>query len=182
MSAASDVPSGTRTVRPAVDRGGLIIPVVLAALGTFLVAGILTMDVAGEGGPFGPKAFPWIVAALCYAVAALMAVEVLRPRPVVVTSDPGDEVDAILDAEVEQPGASNWRSFGIVVGGVLLFALTLEPLGWLITGTALFAIVSFGLGARSPWGCLVGGLGMSAAIQVVFSGFLGIHVPPGILG
>lgn len=183
MSAAPDAPTGgPPAVRPGVDLGGLVIPVVLAVIGTFLLVGNLTMDVAGEGGLFGPRAFPWIVLVLCYAVAALMAVEVLRPKPVTVSSDPGDEADSILDHEDIDTGKSNWRSVAIVVGGVLLFAVTLEPLGWLIAGTALFAVVAFGLGARSPLGSLLGGLGMTAAIQVLFSGFLGIHIPPGILG
>lgn len=183
MSAAPDAPTGgSPTVRREVDLGGLVIPLVLAAIGTFLLVGNLTMDVAGEGGLFGPKAFPWIVLVLCYAVAALMAIEVLRPRPVAVSSDPGDEADTILDHEAVDTGVSNWRSVGIVIGGVLLFAVALEPIGWLIAGTALFAIVAFGLGARSPLGSFLGGLGMTAAIQVLFSGFLGIHIPPGILG
>lgn len=184
MSAAPDAPTGgPPTVRPEVDLGALVIPAVLVAIGTFLLVGNLTMDVAGEeGGLFGPKAFPWIVLVLCYGVAALMAIEVLRPKPVVVSSDPGDEADSILDHEDIDTDKSNWRSVGIVVGGVLLFAVTLEPLGWLIAGTALFAIVAFGLGARNALGSLLGGLGMTAAIQVLFSGFLGIHIPPGLLG
>lgn len=183
MSAAPDTPTGGEsTVRPRPDLGGLVIPAVLVVIATFLLVGTLTMDVAGEGGLFGPKAFPWIVLGLCYVVAALMTLDVLRPTPVVVSSDPGDEADSILDHEDIDTDKSNWRSVGIVVGGVVLFAVTLEPLGWLIAGTALFAIVAFGLGARNPLGSLIGGLGMTAAIQVLFSGFLGIHIPPGILG
>ena len=65
---------------------------------------------------------------------------------------------------------------------MLLFVALLQPLGWLIAGSLLFAVVGFGLGARSPLGLVLGGVGMTSAIQIVFSGFLGIHVPAGILG
>lgn len=180
MSAAPD--TTTATVRPKVDLGALIIPAVVAAVGVFLVAGILGMRVAGDGGLFGPKAFPWIVAVLCFVVATLMTVEVLRPHPVTVTADPGDEADAILDLAPPEPEASNWRSLLIVAAGVLLFIALLQPLGWLIAGSLLFAVVGFGLGARSPLGLVLGGVGMTSAIQIVFSGFLGIHVPAGIFG
>ena len=111
-----------------------------------------------------------------------MTVEVLRPHPVTVTADPGDEADAILDLAPPEPEASNWRSLLIVAAGVLLFVALLQPLGWLIAGSLLFAVVGFGLGARSPLGLVLGGVGMTSAIQIVFSGFLGIHVPAGILG
>lgn len=115
MSSAPD--TTTATVRPKVDLGALIIPAVVAAVGVFLVAGILGMRVAGDGGLFGPKAFPWIVAVLCFVVATLMTVEVLRPHPVTVTADPGDEADAILDLAPPEPEASNWRSLLIVAAG-----------------------------------------------------------------
>lgn len=164
------------------DLGALVIPAVLVVLGVALVVGNITMDVAGEdGGLVGPQAFPWLVAALCLAVAGLMSWQVLRP-PVPVTADPGDEADEILDHEPEPVTRSNWRSIGIVVGGVLLFIVALNPIGWLISATLMFAIVATGLGARAPLVSLLGGLGLASAIQIVFGGLLGIHVPPGILG
>lgn len=164
------------------DLGALVIPGVLVVLGTLLVTGIVTMKEAGDGGLFGPKAFPWLVAALCYVVAALMTVHILRPPAPEPSADPGDEADTILDHEPPQATVSNWRSLGIVIGGVVLFVVMLEPVGWLISATLLFAIVSFGLGARNHVVGLLAGLGMASAVQLVFSGFLGIHIPPGILG
>ncbi|MFT4127736.1 MAG: tripartite tricarboxylate transporter TctB family protein [Gordonia sp. (in: high G+C Gram-positive bacteria)] len=177
----SDKSESPTTGAPARDLGALVIPAVLVVVGVLLVSGIVTMDVAGEGGLFGPQMFPWVVAVLCFVVAAAMTVTIVRPAPPPETADPGDEVDAILDAEPEQV-ASNWRSVGIVVGGVVLFIVLLEPVGWLISATLLFAIVAFGLGARNHLASLLGGLGMASVIQLAFSGFLGIHVPPGILG
>lgn len=179
MSASTDRASGVTT--PTRDLGGLIIPVVLLGIGIFLVAGIVTMNEAGDGGLFGAKAFPWIVAVLCFAVSGLLAYQVLRPASTI-SADPGDEADLILDGDQEPPEASNWRSVATVVAGFVLFILLLQPIGWLISGTLLFAIVAFGLGARSHLTSIFGGLGMAAAVQLLFGGLLGIYVPPGILG
>ncbi|MEE4024761.1 tripartite tricarboxylate transporter TctB family protein [Gordonia sp. PKS22-38] len=176
--------SGTATpsASPRRDYGELIIPAVLVLVGTVVIAGIVTMDEAGDGGLFGAKAFPWIVAGLCYVVAILMAVSVFRPTPRPQSADPGDEADLILDHGHAPAEASNWRSVVIVVGGVLLFILILEPIGWLISGTLLFAIVAVGLGARNHIASVLGGLGIASVIQLAFSGLLGIYIPPGILG
>lgn len=165
------------------DLGALVIPAVLVVIGGFLVSGILTMDEAGEGGAFGPKTFPAIVATLCFVVAALMAVSILRSSGAAIESaDPGDEADLILDADAPAPEGSNWQAVSIVVGGVILFIVMLQPIGWLISATVLFVIVSYGLGARNLVASLLGGLGMAALIQLAFSALLGIHIPPGILG
>ncbi|PWD51864.1 tripartite tricarboxylate transporter TctB family protein [Serinibacter arcticus] len=162
--------------------GALIIPVVLLAVGITLVTGILTMDEAGDGGLFGPKAFPWLIAALCLVVATLMTVQVLLPSTPPPTADPGDEADEILDGDPDLPEGTNWRGVAIVVGGILLFILLLQPVGWLISATLLFAVVAVGMGARNHLVSLGAGLGLAAAIQLVFGGLLGIHIPPGILG
>lgn len=162
--------------------GALVIPVVLLAVGITLVTGILTMDQTGDGGLFGPTAFPWVIAVLCLVVAVLMALQVLRPGTAPPSADPGDEADEILDGEPAAPDGTNWRGVVIVVGGVLLFILLLQPIGWLISATLMFAIVAVGLGARNHAVSLVAGLGLAAAIQLVFGGLLGIHIPPGVLG
>lgn len=186
--AAGEPPSEEQTrvegaaARPRRDLGALVIPAVLVSVGVMLLVGNLAMDVAGDAsGLVGPQAFPWLVTGLCFVVAVLMTWQVLRPH-VPADADPGDEADEILDGDPPEPVRSNWRSVGIVVGGVLLFIVALEPIGWLISGTLLFAIVAFGLGARQHVASLVGGLGIASAIQVAFSGLLGINVPSGILG
>lgn len=108
--------------------------------------------------------------------------QVLRPGSGEPTADPGDEADEILDGEPDAPDGTNWRAVLIVVGGVLLFILILEPIGWLISATLLFGVVAAGMGARNHAVSLVAGLGLAAVIQLMFSALLGIHIPPGILG
>lgn len=155
------------------SRGALVIPAVLVVLGVFLVVGTTTMQEAGDGGLFGARTFPWIVAALCFATAVAMTIDTLRPRrrPSTATAGGGAAGTDI-----------NWRAVGTTVGGVLFFILTLQFLGWILAGTLLFAIVAIGLGSRSYLTCVLVGLALASIIQLVFSGYLGVSLPAGIIG
>ncbi|BBG01077.1 MULTISPECIES: tripartite tricarboxylate transporter TctB family protein [Pseudonocardia] len=168
--------------RPAhLSRGALVVPAILAGLGIFLVYGTVTMEVVGDGGLFGPTTMPWIVAVLCFVVAALLAFDILRPRP---------EYDSPAEAPAEssagdEPGAPEGVNVPAVltaVGGVAGFIVVLPFLGWILSATGLFTAVAVALGNRRWPSILLGGLAVSSAVQVVFSGLLGISLPSGFVG
>lgn len=175
--------------RPAhLSRGGLVVPAILAALGIFLTYGTLTMQVVGDGGLFGPTTMPWIVAILCYVVAALLAFDILRPRPefdapapaAAGTGDGDGEGaaggDAPADTGVNAPAVLT------AVGGVAAFIVVLPYLGWILSATGLFVAVAAALGNRRWPAMALGGLAVSSAVQVVFSMLLGISLPAGFVG
>ncbi|QFG68183.1 tripartite tricarboxylate transporter TctB family protein [Ornithinimicrobium pratense] len=151
------------------DLSAVIIPAVLVAIGGLLIYGTATMTEAGDGGLFGAKTFPRIVAGLCFVVALAMVADIVRPRRLLVVED-------------EPREASNWPALLTVFGGLLFFILTLEWLGWLIAATILFAAVAIGLGNRRYLSCLLGGLVLASVIQITFSGILEISLPSGLLG
>lgn len=159
------VTPGQRTRK---SRGALVIPLVLLALGVFLVVGTTTMDEVGDGGLFGARTFPWIVAVLCFAMAAAMTVDILRP--------------ALPGAPTETQDDINWAAVGTSVGGVVVFIVSLQWLGWILSATLLFTIVAVGLGNRRYLTCVLVGLAVASIIQLVFSGFLGVSLPAGIVG
>jgi putative tricarboxylic transport membrane protein len=175
-----------RRPRPAhLSRGALIVPGVLAALGIFLVAGTLGMDVVGSGGLFGPTAMPWAVAVLCFVVAAALAVDILRSRPEYdgPSGSPSTPVEPESEAEADaEPETVNARAVGIAIGGVAGFIVVLPWLGWILSATLLFAAVAVALGNRKYPACLLVGLGVASVIQIVFSGLLGISLPAGFVG
>lgn len=202
----------TSTQQPTVvdepsNRGLLSMALVMVAVGAMLVYGNLTMRVSGGPSAFGPQTIPWITAALCFITAALLGVESFR-RPEIVPEvhdpmtaratvhDPFDETFAptvlaeVHEAEVEaeaqtgvaQPRGINWPCLLIGVGSLVLFTAILEPLGWLISATVLFWLMSYALGGRRHVMAGLGGLALASAIQVVFSGLLGMSLPAGILG
>lgn len=191
-AAMNDAPEdGPATPRR--DLGALIIPVVMVATGTYLVVGNLTMEEAGDGGAFGAQTFPWIVAAMCYALAVVLTIQALRPSTQAggsptdierADSREDSSEDSGEDSSVDEarPARSNYRAVLTVVGAFLIFILGLNYLGWLISATLLFALVAVGLGNRSYLTCLLAGLGQAAAIQILFSGLLGVALPAGFLG
>ena len=191
-STADGVPT-----RPAPVRGVLVIAAVLVVIAGLLIYGNLTMKVANPG-PFGPQAFPWIVAVICLVAAALIVVEQVRhPRTIAdgfnpdpfsvvgVVHDPFDEsVAPQLKAEAAEdapPEGVNSVKLGSALASMIVFTLILEPVGWLISATLLFAAMSLSLGGKKVVASLVIGLGLASVIQIVFSGMLGMTLPAGIL-
>lgn len=175
--------------RPAhLSRGALVVPAILAALGIFLTYGTLTMQVVGDGGLFGPTTMPWIVAILCYVVAALLAFDILRPRPEFDAPAPaaagtGDgDGDGAAGGDVPADTGVNAPAVLTAVGGVAAFIVVLPYLGWILSATGLFVAVAAALGNRRWPAMALGGLAVSSAVQVVFSMLLGISLPAGFVG
>jgi putative tricarboxylic transport membrane protein len=195
--AVGEKPTDGVPTRPAPVRGVLVIAAVLVVIAGLLIYGNLTMKVANPG-PFGPQAFPWIVAVICLVAAALIVVEQVRhPRTIAdgfnpdpfsgvgVVHDPFDEsVAPQLKAEAAEdapPEGVNWVKLGSALASMIVFTLVLEPVGWLISATLLFAAMSLSLGGKKVMPSLVIGLGLASVIQIVFSGMLGMTLPAGIL-
>ena len=195
--AVGEKPTDGVPTRPAPVRGVLVIAAVLVVIAGLLIYGNLTMKVANPG-PFGPQAFPWIVAVICLVAAAPIVVEQVRhPRTIAdgfnpdpfsgvgVVHDPFDEsVAPQLKAEAAEdapPEGVNWVKLGSALASMIVFTLVLEPVGWLISATLLFAAMSLSLGGKKVVPSLVIGLGLASVIQIVFSGMLGMTLPAGIL-
>ncbi|WP_343913021.1 tripartite tricarboxylate transporter TctB family protein, partial [Ornithinicoccus hortensis] len=62
------------------------------------------------------------------------------------------------------------------------FALILETVGWIISAALVFWGITIGLGNRRYLFNLLIGLAMSSIMQLVFSGMLGLSLPPGVMG
>ena len=84
-------------------------------------------------------------------------------------------------AEDAPPEGVNWVKLGSALASMIVFTLILEPVGWLISATLLFAAMSLSLGGKKVVASLVIGLGLASVIQIVFSGMLGMTLPAGIL-
>lgn len=169
--------------RPAhLSRGALVVPAILAALGVFLTYGTLTMRVVGDGGLFGPTTMPWIVAVLCFVVAALLAFDILRPRPEFDTPAPAATTTGDADGDVPADTGVNAPAVLTAVGGVAAFIVVLPHLGWILSATGLFVAVAAALGNRRWPATALGGLAVSSAVQIVFSMLLGISLPAGFVG
>ncbi len=171
-------------------RSGLVIPLVLAAFSTYLLIGVLTMNVPAGAATPGPKFFPTLILSAGYIVSALLVLKYFRepelPEPATYSEHDAVSDAARLEAEeaakVQYKTFSDWRSVGWAAGGFLAFALLLAPLGWILSGALLFWCVARSMGSTKPLPDIVVGLTLSSIAYLAFDTLLGLNLPSGILG
>lgn len=150
-------------------RGGLVIPLVMALVSTYVVIGIAMMEVPPDTTFPGPKFFPTILAVAGYLLAALLTLHYLR--------NPDEKAD-----QTEYRTYSDWTAFAWVVGGLVVFILLLDLLGWIVAGGLLFWCVTRAFGSSRPAFDISVALLVSSAIYLIFGVGLGLPLPSGILG
>lgn len=185
-------------------RSELIMPVLVAGLATWVAYETATMTVLGTSVP-GPQFFPTIVCVLLFAVALVHAIQILRtPRPPDPTDDAenadissdllGDLADATERGRRRIAGQNpqatlptgwktytDWRTVGLVAGGIAAFILVLPVLGWVFSAAGLFWVVCKALGSKRPLFDLVISLVFASVIQLAFNAGLGLNLPSGFL-
>ncbi|MCY1160241.1 MAG: tripartite tricarboxylate transporter TctB family protein [Citricoccus sp.] len=185
-------------------RSELIMPVLVAGLATWLAYETATMTVLGTSVP-GPQFFPTIVCVLLYAVAVVHAIQVLRTPRLPDPTDDAENADFSSDllgdlAHASEKGRrriagqdpkatlptgwktyTDWKTVGLVVGGIALFILVLPVLGWVFSAAGLFWIVCKALGSKRPGFDVVVSLVFAAVIQLAFNAGLGLNLPSGFL-
>jgi len=157
-------------------RSGLVLALLTLALGVYLTVGIVTMTVPEGAEAPGPTFFPAIVAAACYVLAALLVVHYVR------TPEEPEDAAGMEPVEGEDHATfSDWRTLGLTMLAFLLFALLLNPLGWILAAALMFWIIASAMGSGTPLKDVAVSLVLSCTVQVVFSAGLGLHLPAGIL-
>ncbi|BBY15437.1 tripartite tricarboxylate transporter TctB family protein [Mycolicibacterium litorale] len=155
-----------------VDRAQYLICAVLAVVGVFLIVDALRLTAGfAKVDPVGPRAFPIAIGAVLILLAVILAVAI--PRGSVGEADAGEDVDP------EAP--SDWRTVGLLVGLFVAVIVLVKPLGWVITGTLLFAGAVSVLGNRHWVRNIAIGLALSLVSFYAFYSGLGIPLPAGIL-
>ncbi|MFD3821189.1 tripartite tricarboxylate transporter TctB family protein [Streptomyces sp. NPDC058625] len=154
------------------DHSELGVCVMLLALGMLVLTDALTMDVdITQRGPVGPRTVPVVVGAGLLAVAALLAVDVLRGGR--------GQAEAGEDVDLSEP--ADWRTVLLLTGVFLGSAVLIEPLGFPVAGALLFWGAAFSLGSRrfdrDPLIAAV----VSLVAYTVFNNLLGVPLPGGPL-
>ena len=104
-------------------RSELIVPALVLALAIFLSWQTATMDVLGSSVP-GPQFFPTIVCVVLYLVVIAHTIQILRA--------PRENLAGAAGHEQSARGAkahSDWKTMGMVLGGVAGFILILPYAG-----------------------------------------------------
>ena len=171
-------------------RSGLVVPLILAVFSTYLLIGVLTMEVPEGTDPPGPTFFPTIVLAAGYVIAVLLALRILKtPEP----AEPATfgEHDDVSDEErraaeeaaaVQYPTFTDWRCVAWAVGGFLAFAALLQFAGWILAAALLFWCVARAMDSRTPLRDVVVALTVSSIVYLAFGVALGLNLPSGLIG
>lgn len=171
-------------------RSGLVVPLILAAFSTYLLIGVLTMEVPEGTDPPGPTFFPTIVLVAGYAIAVLLALRILKtPEPAEpATFGEHDDVSeeerraAEEAAAVQYPTFTDWRCVAWAVGGFLAFAALLQFAGWILSAALLFWCVARAMDSRTPLRDVAVGLTVSSIVYLAFGVALGLNLPSGLIG
>jgi len=144
----------------------------LAGLGIVLLVNSAQLaPVASSNDSLGPRVIPTVVGILLLVVSVLYAVDIRRGG--VGAADEGEDVD--LGAKAD------WKTVGLLVVIFALSAALMEPLGWVIAGTLLFAGCAYALGNRHIVRGVLVGLAISLGTFYAFAIGLGVNLPAGIL-
>jgi putative tricarboxylic transport membrane protein len=155
-----------------IDKAQYLVCVVLVAVGAFLIYDALSLEAGfAKVDPVGPRLFPIAIGAILIVLAVALAIAI--PRGSVGEADAGEDVDP------NTPG--DWRTVGLLVGLFVAVIVLVDPLGWAITGTLLFAGAATILGSRHYIRNLVIGVVLAVASFYAFYSGLGIPLPAGIL-
>lgn len=164
----------TTTDKPTrrIDKAQYVVCAVLVAVGAFLIYGAVSLEPGfAKVDPVGPKAFPLTIGIVLIVLAVVLALAI--PRGSVGEADAGEDVDP------NSPG--DWRTVGMLVGVFVAVILLVEPLGWVIAGTLLFAGAATILGNRHYVRNIVIGAVLALVSFYAFYSGLGIPLPAGIL-
>jgi len=155
-----------------VDKAQYIVCVVLVAVGGFLIYDALSLEAGfAKVDPVGPKLFPIAIGSILIVLAVVLAVAIQRGSV--------GEADAGEDVDPNTPG--DWRTVGLLVGLFVAVIVLVNPLGWAIAGTLLFAGAATILGNRHYIRNIVIGAALAVASFYAFYSGLGIPLPAGIL-
>lgn len=179
-------------------------PLLIGGLATWLAIETATMNVMGDSVP-GPQFFPTIVCMVLFAVALVHTIQILRQPRLPDPTDEADNADWSSDmlgdlAHASERGReriagrtpeatlpknwktyTDWKTVGLVVGGVAAFILVLPVLGWVFSAAGLFWVVCKALGSTRPVFDLILALVFSSVIQLAFNAGLGLNLPGGFL-
>ncbi|SEL59757.1 putative tricarboxylic transport membrane protein [Blastococcus sp. DSM 46786] len=150
--------------------GEAAIAVGLFAVGVFTLVETTSITVPGSANVLGPRAFPYAVGVLLVGASVALAVSLLRGQHG--SAEEGEDVDA---------GArTDWGTVAKLVASFAALVLLIEPLGWPIAATLLFAGTAWALGARIVRAAVIGAV-LNVGIHVLFVQVLGLFLPAGPL-
>jgi putative tricarboxylic transport membrane protein len=155
-----------------VDKAQFVVVAVLAVVGVFLIVDAARLTNAfAEVDPVGPKLFPFVVGIGLLICAVVFSIAILRGSTG--AAEEGEDID------LSEP--SDWRTVGLLIAVFVATILLINPLGWALTGTFLFASAATVLGNKHYVRNIAIGAALAFGSFYLFYVGLGIPLPAGIL-
>lgn len=149
----------------------LLLGLAVVAIGVVTILDGLSQPASTSASGLGAGQFPVIVGGLTTALGLLLVVQVLRGR----LGHP-DAAEGDVDT-----GRLRWWQLLLATAALVLFALTVDVLGYPIAAALTFVAVAFATGAKR-WLLTIGiGVVLSLGVFYLFTLLLRIQLPAGIL-
>lgn len=146
------------------------------AAGAVILLGVLALVGAtqvGSGAGYvavAPAVMPAVVGiGLIGLGAALLVRATIRP-----------DLDLARHVTAEA-AATDWRTIGLTLAGLVGYALALGPLGYVLATSLFIPLVARILGSRSPLRDVVVAVVLAIVVYVAFTQYLGVRLPAGLL-
>jgi len=166
---ADDVRPVTEPTTTKRNTGELVLAVLLAALGVYLLVDAGAIAVPGSTNTLGPRFFPYLVGGLTVVTGAFLALRVLR----------GDRAPSDDSEDVDPDAPTDWRAVAVIAVAFLAHALLINVIGWPLAVALMFAAVAWALGAVGIVRPFLIGLAVGCIAWIVFVKALNVALPGG---
>ena len=158
-------------VKAALSLPDLLVALGLTLLGVLLLIGTQRINDSGMNTVVGPRVFPTIVSVGLTLLGAVLTALALR----------GDRAEPAAEEDTDPDAPVNLAAAGIILGGFLVGAFLLLPLGFVFGTAIMYFSVAFAFGERRFGLMLLVSLLVAFVTYELFTRGLGLTLPPGIL-
>ena len=158
------------STRAQLHPGELLIALVLAALGAFVVIDTGAIAETQSYGQVGPRLFPYLIGSGLSVCGAWLGWQALSGGWRNMPTDEGDH------------SRPDWPAFAIVSAAIVLHMVLIGWAGFIIASALLFTLIARAFGSRRSGRDLAIGAVLSTAVFFLFTYGLSMSLPAGFLG
>lgn len=170
MRAEIDQP---RPRRAGPDLGELVLALAVTAFGAAVVWQTTQIRVTPAYSKVGPRVIPYIVGLGLVLLGLWLAAEAATGRGARATSDESEDADPTLPTD--------WRVVGMLTVALVAYGLLIEPAGFVVASTLLFAGAAFAMGSRRVGRDAAAGVVFAVVLYLGFTRGINLDLPAGVL-
>jgi putative tricarboxylic transport membrane protein len=156
--------------RSPINLGELLVSFGLVALGIYVLIGTQSIGATQGYSQVGPRAFPYLIGSGLLLIGGMLVWHAAS----------GGWRNVPMDQEGH--ATPDWVAFGILSAGIVLHMASIGWAGFILASTFLFILIARGFGSRQLWRDVLVGVILSAIAYFIFTRWLGLNLPRGLLG